>query len=63
MPPPEHPVEQVEQPLPYIRPAVLPINHRLKVSTEVRPAKLTTAESVVRLPAIRRDHLSVSRAE
>src|SRR5690348_11913487 len=57
MPPGEHPVGQVQQLLPDSRPAILSINHRLKVSTQMRPAELATAEAVVRLPAIRRDHL------
>src|ERR1044071_2057380 len=59
MPPDEHPVGQVQQLLPDGCPAVLPVNHRLEVPTEVRPAKLATAEPVVCLPAIRRDHLPI----
>src|SRR5581483_10622566 len=52
MPPGGHSVGQGEQFLPDRRPAVLPINHRLEVPTEVRPAKLATAESVIRLPTV-----------
>src|SRR5579871_3876811 len=63
MPPAEHPIGQVEQPLPNGRPVALPINHRLKVPTQVRPAELAAAKPVIRLPAIRRDHLSVTRTE
>jgi hypothetical protein len=44
MPPGEHLIRQVEQVLPDAGPAVLAINHRVKVSTQVRPTKLATAE-------------------
>src|SRR5262249_52766595 len=63
MPPGEHPVGQVQQFLPDRRPTVLAVDHRLKISTQVRPTELATVEPVVRLPAIRRDHLPVSRTE
>jgi hypothetical protein len=63
MPPGEHPVGQAEQLLPYNRSAVLPIDHRLKVSAQVRPTELAAAKAAIRLPAIRRDNLPVSRAE
>jgi hypothetical protein len=63
MPPDEHPVGQVQQFLPDGCPAVLPINHRLKVPTQMGPTELPTAKAVVSLPAIRRDHLSVSRTK
>src|SRR5881394_1339682 len=53
MPPDEHPVGQVQQSLPDGCPAVLPINHRLKVPTQMGPAELATAKAVVSLPAIR----------
>src|SRR5262245_42962102 len=63
VPPGEHPVGQVQQSLPDSLPAVLPINHGLKVSTEVRPTKLATAEPVVCLPPIRGDDPPVSGTE
>jgi hypothetical protein len=63
MPPGEHSIGQVQQFLPDDRPAVLAVNHRLKTSTQVRPAKLAAAEPVVRLPPIRRDHLPIGRTE
>src|SRR5262249_55609697 len=42
---------------------VLPVNHRLNVSTQVRPAKLAAAEPVVSLPAVRSDHLPLGGAK
>src|SRR5947209_1221816 len=63
MPPDEHPVGQVQQFLPDGCPAVLPINQRLKVPTQMRPTELATAKAVVSLPAIRRNHLSARRTK
>src|SRR5579883_2677101 len=59
MPPGEHPVGQGEQPLPDRRPAVLAVDHRLKIPTRAGPAELAAAAAVVRLPAIRRGRLGI----
>ena len=48
---------------PMAAPLLLPIDHRLEISTQVGPTKLSAAEPVVSLPAVRSDHLPTSGAE
>src|SRR5215213_11292208 len=63
MPPGEHPIGQLDEPFPDGGPAVLSVDHRLEIPTQVGPAKLPAAEPVVSLPAVRSDHLAVSGTE
>src|SRR5262249_28069698 len=61
MPPGEDPLRQVQQLLPDGRAAVLAVDHRLKIPTQMRPTELAAAEPVVRLPAIRGNDVAVGR--